>query len=387
MPSHTAGIALVTIASALTIGAATGVHAQAVTFDQDDLRALRDCQQPGGEDPSGSVLVFHTSLMLVGMSPSGALATLQYRDDDVLPSWVLEIVSLVTDEVVVQRRWDDPDGEMQLDDLVATHGSEILADLAGHHIGPDALALEPFPLASHAGSFDLEVLDRELFLVAPNRARKRITTVATAGTEVVPDVRGRVSSPHERRVAVVIRTYEPGFEGTSNARYQLVGAHLDTGFEEAPEQMQPTPRVKGFVKSLEEVGFFVEDGDPRRGDPADTMMARFVPEAFEGVTARFGYRLKKRESLGGGLHPDVDIEEWQFASVSQARAAHEALTTAQDTQSDTGPMWKMPHAFAIEGRYVYRVWTRAHAFIPDWKVVFGRLQAGLQAGLDASREP
>ena len=79
----------------------------------------------------------------------------------------------------------------------------------------------------------------------------------------------------------------------------------------------------------------------------------------------------------GGEDPSGDIRVFHTSLLLVGMSEKGALTTAQGSQSDTSPMWKMPHSFAVEGRYVYVVKTRAHAFIPHWKEVIRRLEEDL----------
>lgn len=372
---HHSRLLLVAVALA-ALGLAGQARSQAATLDEGDLRELQDWAQPAQPHANAGMPVYPSRLLLVGVSDKGVLAMLQYLDDDMLPVWTLILIDLVTDSMLVERRWEDPEGEIGIEGLIDAHGDEILADLAANGITSEPLTLESFTLDDDAGAFTLDVADDGIFLAAPTRAAKRIAKVNSVSD--VPDVLGYVASPHERRIAVVIRVYEPGVEGTTHTRFQIAGAHLDTGFTDDSDRLQATPRFQAFVETLEGKGLHPEDGaQPRLGAPAETTLAEYVPGVVDGATARFGYTLRERESIGGGLYREVVLEEWQYSSARQARAAYDALTAAQGSQSDTTPLWKMPHSFAVEGRYVYRLHTRAHAFIPLWKEVRGMLQADL----------
>jgi len=357
---------------------APGAGVLAEPLDLEGLRGLEDVAPANPDAAPGAMKVYPSSLRLVGMSPKGALATLQHHDDDVLPVWTLQVVSLVSDEVLVQRRWEDPEGETSYGDLVDAHGAEILSDLEAQGVGGEPLELAPFPLTGAAGEFLLDLAEDGVFLASPTLATKQIASVKAEGDEA--EVLGYVASHHERRIAVVLRVREPGFEGTTNTRFQVAGAHLDTGFTDDSERLRATPRFQAFVKAQEAAGLFAEDAIlPRLGAPAESTLAEYVPAAATGATARFGTTVRERESIGGGLYREVRLEEWQYASARQATAAYEALIAGQGSQSDTMPMWKTPHSFAVEGRYVYRLVTRAHAFIPVWREVIGRLEEDLAA--------
>ena len=215
-----------------------------------DFSEFRDVIPHSPFDPSA---LLHEQIVPLGFSPGSHFAYLRYMPDEAIGCflWRFQIINMVTDEVVFSQQWSQETcGQITSHEhLLARLGSEFNAHLEQYGISPSVTPLHAFPL-QHSGTHYMVSLRSsqpvvndeqvtvplEVLMSASQKGQKSIgqrslelnmSMAMSWGHEVV----GYLSSPHERRVVVVVREVHRGYEGPPHVEHlTLFGASLEQGF-------------------------------------------------------------------------------------------------------------------------------------------------------------
>lgn len=197
----------------------------------------------------------HAELRPLGFSPDGHFAALYMPPDEAIGCflWELRITNLVTDEVTVPLYWDESSCAETPDaaSLWKNHGAAIRAQLRAHGIQQPAspLRLAPFPsrggevLSAWVRPGVPEVSGDESRFSVPveiwlrsGKKEKKIGTRTLSAEYGLPmawnqEIVGYIQSPHEDRLAVLVREERRGWEGPPNVEViTVMGASLSSGF-------------------------------------------------------------------------------------------------------------------------------------------------------------
>ena len=209
---------------------------------------------PHREVPPSTMM--HTALHPLGFSADGRLAVLRIPPDEAVGCflWELEIINLVDDKVLAEERWDEASCEAtpDLKALWAQKGAAFRRLMRAHGIEAGAVPLQAFPL-QHGGQRytawlvaqppeRVEADGLETFRV-PMEVRVQgpagEKAVGTVHVEMMGDmpmswgyeIVGCLKSPHEDRVALVVRGVQRGWEGLPYVEtVDIIGASLSSGF-------------------------------------------------------------------------------------------------------------------------------------------------------------
>ncbi len=196
-----------------------------------------------------------TLLYPIGFSKTGKFAYIAIPPDQGVGCliWEFVVLNLVNDKEVIRLSWRDFEDkeclypESGLHKVAKRHGQAIEALLKRHHIKPRSQpTLQSFPLGEASDLISVTLAQgpslRSEHSVqthisvrahSTRRGQKRVGTLQANPLNIYGhELLGALKSPHEARVAVVVREDSRGFEGPPHvAGFKLFGLSLKHGFE------------------------------------------------------------------------------------------------------------------------------------------------------------